>query len=174
MEEGISKEDSISYENLAIKLNDNLVKVDCYETIRNVENAKEDAEFWVPPEPEDEDDDVVGSVASYDDDEDDDECGDGVTWAKPTSFGEGGGSYKFKEEKLKAMSRIRNGKFMALVSQLVKSVGVDSSRNYGENWVDIVTSLSWEAASFVKPGKAMDPDGYVKVKCIATGLRTQR
>ncbi|KAL0326273.1 UNVERIFIED_CONTAM: putative 1-phosphatidylinositol-3-phosphate 5-kinase FAB1D [Sesamum radiatum] len=65
------------------------------------------------------------------------------------------------------------GKFRALVSQLLKSVGVDSSGNSGENWVDIVTSLSWDAAAFVKPdaneGKAMDPDGYVKVKCVATG-----
>ncbi|KAL8459581.1 hypothetical protein ACS0TY_036908 [Phlomoides rotata] len=186
--EDSSREDSISLsnghhdENVAIKLNGfhqtgSLVKGDSVEIIRNVENGEEDVVFWLPPEPEDEDDDVIGSVASYDDDEDD-ECGDGVTWVKPSSlsgFGEeGGGSYKFKEEKLKAMNQIRNGKFMALVSQLVKSVGVDSS---GENWVDIVTSLAWEAAALVKPnthvGKAMDPDGYVKVKCIATGLRTQ-
>ncbi|KAK4490086.1 hypothetical protein RD792_000741 [Penstemon davidsonii] len=136
----------------------------------------DDARFWLPPEPEDEEDDIVGSVANYDDD--DDECGD-VGWAEPSSLssfgeeGKGSGSYKFKEEKLRAMNNVRNGKFMALVSQLVKSVGVDSC----ENWVDIVTSLSWEAAAFVKPdaqeGKTMDPDGYVKVKCIATGSRTE-
>ncbi|KAK6132423.1 hypothetical protein DH2020_033862 [Rehmannia glutinosa] len=143
-------------------------------------NDEVDAEFWLPPEPEDHEDDVVGSIANYDDD--DDECGDGVGWAKPSSlssFGnEGSGSYKFKEGKIKAMDDVKNGKFRALVSQLMKSVGVvDSSGNDGENWVDIVTSLSWEAAAFVKPdaheGKAMDPDGYVKVKCIATGSRTQ-
>jgi 1-phosphatidylinositol-3-phosphate 5-kinase len=44
--------------------------------------------------------------------------------------------------------------------------------------VDIVAYLSWEAASFLKPEaidrKAMDPDGYVKVKCIATGSRSER
>lgn len=143
-------------------------------------NDEVDAEFWLPPEPEDQEDDLVGSIANYDDD--DDECGDGVAWAKPSSlssFGEeGSGSYRFKEEKLKAMNDVKNGKFRALVSQLLKSVGVDSSGNCGENWVDIVTSLSWDAAAFVKPdayeGKAMDPDGYVKVKCVATGLRTQR
>ncbi|KAL3845590.1 hypothetical protein ACJIZ3_002993 [Penstemon smallii] len=136
----------------------------------------DDARFWLPPEPEDEEDDKVGSVANYDDD--DDECGD-VGWAEPSSLssfgeeGKGSGSYNLKEEKLRAMNNVRNGKFMALVSQLVKSVGVDSC----ENWVDIVTSLSWEAAAFVKPdaqeGKTMDPDGYVKVKCIATGSRTE-
>ncbi|XP_011074908.1 putative 1-phosphatidylinositol-3-phosphate 5-kinase FAB1D [Sesamum indicum] len=145
----------------------------------SLSNNELDAEFWLPPEPEDEEDDIIGSVANYDDDED--ECGDGVSWSKPSSlssFGEeGSGSYKFKEEKLKAMNNVRNGKFMALVSQLIKSVGVDCSGNSGENWVDIVTSLSWEAAAFLKPdtheGQMMDPDGYVKVKCIATGLRTQ-
>ncbi|XP_075509360.1 putative 1-phosphatidylinositol-3-phosphate 5-kinase FAB1D [Primulina tabacum] len=138
-----------------------------------------DAEFWLPPEPEDQEDDLVGSVANYDDD--DDECGDGGAWAKTSSlsgFGEeGSGTQKFKEEKLKAMNDVRNGKFKALVSQLIKSMDVDSSGNYCENWVDIVTSLSWEAAAFVKPGAhkgtAMDPDGHVKLKCIATGSRNQ-
>ncbi|KAL0391690.1 UNVERIFIED_CONTAM: putative 1-phosphatidylinositol-3-phosphate 5-kinase FAB1D [Sesamum radiatum] len=142
-------------------------------------NNELDAEFWLPPEPEDKEDEITGSVANYDDDED--EYGDGVSWTKPSSlssFGEeGSGSYKFKEQKLNAMNNVRKGKFMALVSQLIKSVGVDCSGNSGENWVDIVTSLSWEAAAFLKPDihedQTMDPDGYVKVKCIATGLRTQ-
>ncbi|KAL8481985.1 hypothetical protein ACS0TY_028218 [Phlomoides rotata] len=138
-------------------------------------NDEMDAEFWIPPDAEDQEDDVVGSIGNYDDD--DDEGGDSGAWAKPASlsyFGEeGNGSYRFKEEKDKAMIDVKNGKFKALVIQLVKSMGVDS----GEDWVDIVTSLSWEAAAFVKPdaheGKAMDPDGYVKIKCIATGSRTQ-
>ncbi|KAG6419831.1 hypothetical protein SASPL_116343 [Salvia splendens] len=136
-------------------------------------------EFWLPPEPEDWEDDVIDRVASYDDD--DDECGDGATWARPSSLSsfeeEGSASFKVREEKVKAMDNVKNGKFAALVSQLVKSVGVSSSGGQGENWVDIVTSLSWEAAAFVKPntheGKAMDPDGYVKIKCIASGLRSQ-
>lgn len=136
-----------------------------------------DAEFWLPPESEDLVDDVIGSVANCDDDDDDD--GNWATSSSLSGFGEeSGGSYNFKEDKIKAMNEVRNGKFKALVSQLIKSVGVDSSENHDENWVDIVTNLSWEAASFVKPdaqeGKAMDPDGYVKVKCIATGSRTQR
>lgn len=155
------------------------------ETDKNLErvtsslsNDEGNSEFWLPPEPEDWEDDVIGRVASYDDD--DDECGD--AWARPSSLSsleeEVSGSYRFKEEKLKAMNGIKNGKFMALVSQLLKSVGVESNGDRSENWVEIVTSLSWEAAVFVKPnsheGKAMDPDGYVKIKCIATGLRSQR
>lgn len=137
-------------------------------------NDEMDADFWIPPDADDQEDDVIGSVGNYDDD--DDEGGDSGAWAKPTSLSygeEGNGSYRFKEEKDKAMNDVKNGKFKALVIQLVKSMGVDS----GEDWVDIVTALSWEAAAFVKPdaheGKTMDPDGYVKIKCIATGSRTQ-
>ncbi|XP_047977654.1 putative 1-phosphatidylinositol-3-phosphate 5-kinase FAB1D isoform X1 [Salvia hispanica] len=142
-------------------------------------NDEINAEFWLPPEPDDQEDDVFGSVSNYDDD--DDECGYGAAWAKPSSLSsfeeEGSGSHRFKEEKLKAMHDVKHGKFRSLISQLLKSVGVYSSGNSVEDWVDIVTSLSWEAASYVRPdaheGKAMDPDGYVKIKCIATGSRTQ-
>ncbi|KAL6318383.1 hypothetical protein AAG906_040556 [Vitis piasezkii] len=137
---------------------------------------EKDAIIWEPPEPED---DMECSMANSDDD---DEFGDGTKWGEPSSlcsFGEeGSGSYKFRDEKQKAMEEVINGKFKTLVNQLLKSVGVASSGKDGESWVDIVTSLSWEAASFVKPdaieGKAMDPDGYVKVKCIAAGSRSQR
>lgn len=139
-----------------------------------------DAQVWVPPEAEDQEDDKEGSVVNYD--EDDDECGDGTKWGKPSclsSFGEEcRGSFRFREEKQKAMDEVMNGKFKALVGQLLRSVGVSPSGGDGESWVDVVTSLSWEAASFVKPdvieGKAMDPDGYVKIKCIATDSRNQR
>lgn len=136
--------------------------------------------IWEPPEPEDPEDDVEGGVAFNDDD---DECGgDGTKWGKPSSLSpyrdEESGSYKFKEDKQRAMEEVSNGKLKVFVSQLLKSVGVSSSVEDSENWVDIVTSLSWEAAAFLKPnaivGKAMDPDGYVKVKCIATGTRSQR
>ncbi|XP_047322028.1 putative 1-phosphatidylinositol-3-phosphate 5-kinase FAB1D isoform X2 [Impatiens glandulifera] len=76
-----------------------------------------------------------------------------------------------------AMDEAMNGKFKIFVGQLLKSVDVDVSGENGESWTDIVTRLSWEAASFVKPdareGKPMDPDGYVKVKCVATGSRNQ-
>lgn len=139
-----------------------------------------DGNVWSPPEAEDREDDMEGSLVNYDDD--DDECGDGTKWGKPSSLSsigeEGSGSYRFKEEKKKAMDEVMNGKFKALVGQLLESVGITSSGEDSDSWVDIVTSLSWEAASFVKPnvieGKAMDPDGYVKIKCVGTGFRNQR
>lgn len=142
-------------------------------------NDEMDAQFWLPPEPEDYVDDIEGSVINYD--EDDDESVDGINWGSPSSlsrFGdERSGAHKFKEVKRKAMEEVMNGKFKALVNQLLKSVGVVSSAKDGNSWVDIVTLLSWEAAKFVKPdaaeGKTMDPDGYVKIKCISSGFPCQ-
>ncbi|XVE55061.1 hypothetical protein DITRI_Ditri03aG0130900 [Diplodiscus trichospermus] len=142
-------------------------------------NGEMDTQIWEAPEPEDPEYDLEGTVAYEDDD--DEECGDGTKWGKPSSLGHikdgGDGTYRFKEEKQRAMEEVINGKFKAIVNQLLKSVGVASSVNDSESWVDIVTSLSWEAALFMKPEaidcKAMGPDGYVKVKCIATGSRSQ-
>ncbi|XP_034674309.1 putative 1-phosphatidylinositol-3-phosphate 5-kinase FAB1D, partial [Vitis riparia] len=62
---------------------------------------EKDAIIWEPPEPED---DMECSMANSDDD---DEFGDGTKWGEPSSlcsFGEeGSGSYKFRDEKQKAM-----------------------------------------------------------------------
>lgn len=139
-----------------------------------------DAGVWELPEAEDLEDDLHGSVAFNDDD--DEECGDGTTWGKPSSLSwcgdEGSWSHRFKDEKQKAMEEVINGKFKAIVSHFLKTAGVVSLGKGGESWVDIVTSLSWEAASLLKPdaidGKAMDLDGYVKVKCVAAGSRSER
>ncbi|KAF3628903.1 hypothetical protein FXO38_27975 [Capsicum annuum] len=47
-----------------------------------------------------------------------------------------------------------------------------------DDWLDIVTSLAWQAANYVKPDTSkegsMDPVDYVKVKCIAPGSRSER
>lgn len=143
---------------------------------------KMNVHVWLPPETDEPEHDMAGSISNYYDDEEDDECDDGIKWGTPSSlssFGEqGSGSYKYKQEKQKAMNDVMNSKFKALVGNLLKSMGIVSSGKDDENWVDIVTSLSWEAALFVKPdtsdGKAMDPDGYVKIKCVATGYRSER
>ncbi|KAL8133257.1 hypothetical protein AgCh_008638 [Apium graveolens] len=140
-----------------------------------------DLQIWLTPETDDHENDMECSVANYDDD-DEDEGDDGTKWGRPSSLGSFGEksfrSYRYKEEKQKAMDYVINCKFKAHVSHLLTSAGVAPLGNDGDNWVDIVTSLSWEAASFVKPdigaGKAMDPDGYVKVKCVASGSQSDR
>jgi len=173
-------------------------------------------ELWDPPEPENVEDDQesVKTIACLDDsddegdnqensmtvanlDDDKDACVncDGIELTKPSSLInsdiEVSRSHCFEEERQKAMLQVMNGKFKNLVRQLLKKIGIDNCDDKNESWVDIVTQLAWEAASFVKPdaveyqatdpedsdateGKAMDPAGYVKVKCIATGSRSER
>ncbi|XP_042507573.1 putative 1-phosphatidylinositol-3-phosphate 5-kinase FAB1D isoform X2 [Macadamia integrifolia] len=143
-------------------------------------NIETDARIWEPPEPEDLEDDVEGSVANNDDDDDDDECY-GTKWSQPSSlssFGkEGSGSFRFKEERKKALIEVMNRDFKDFVERLITSEGITLSGDPGESWVDIVTSLSWEAASLVKPeaieAKAVEPECFLKLKCIATGSRSQ-
>ncbi|KAM7266340.1 hypothetical protein ACFE04_004237 [Oxalis oulophora] len=138
------------------------------------------AEIWEFPAPKDPNEDLETSVAYND--EDDDDCGDGTKWGQPTNLShfevDGNENYKYKQaEKQRAFEGVLNGRFKDIANHLLKSVGVISSENNGENWLDIVTSLSWEAASYLKADaidcKTMDPTCYVKVKCIATGSRSQ-
>ena len=140
-----------------------------------------DTDLWDPPEPEDPQDHVEGGMGYNDDDDDDDEFDDSTEWNTSSSFSrsvnEASVSYRIKEQKQRAMQQIMNGKFKVFIGHLLKFVGVASSGEDSENWVDIVSSLSWEAATFLKPvvnGKAVDPEAHVKVKCIATGTRSQR
>ncbi|URE23909.1 Phosphatidylinositol-4-phosphate 5-Kinase [Musa troglodytarum] len=64
-----------------------------------------------------------------------------------------------------------------LWSQLLQVENISICEEDGkENWLDIITSLSWEAATLLKPdtssGGGMDPGLYVKVKCLACGHRS--
>lgn len=148
--------------------NDNSVSVDDDVEIGTSFNCDLDASFWLPPESEEyyyNDDDMEFIMANYDDD---------LNWGKPTSFV----STKDREEKQKLLKDMMDQKLKPLVNNLLNSSGVVSSGEEGDNWVDIVFSLSLEAATFLKPnateGKAMDPNQYLKVKRVATGSRHQR
>jgi hypothetical protein len=71
------------------------------------------------------------------------------------------------------------GHFRALVAQLLQGEGIKASKEEtNEEWLDIVTTIAWQAANFVKPdtsrGGSMDPVDYVKVKCIASGNPSDR
>ncbi|KAM1062369.1 hypothetical protein ACFX14_026608 [Malus domestica] len=138
--------------------------------------------LWLPPEPEDEEDERE-AVLFDDDDYDGGGSGGGVgEWGylgSSHSFGNGECRTREKsiEEHRKAMKNVVEGHFRALVSQLLQVENLplgDEGNN--ESWLDIITSLSWEAATLLKPdtskGGGMDPGGYVKVKCIACGRRT--
>ncbi|XP_026658121.2 1-phosphatidylinositol-3-phosphate 5-kinase FAB1B-like isoform X2 [Phoenix dactylifera] len=140
-------------------------------------NAETNLLIWMPPKPLNIEDDM-DSVANNDDD---DEFGDGTKWGQPSFLSSVDGGHRSihgcKEEHQNAMMEAMNGPFKILVSRLLASEGITSKGEDGESWLDIVVSLSWEAALLVKPdsgeGRAMDAGSYVKVKCIATGARSQ-
>ncbi|GLT56179.1 hypothetical protein SLA2020_292430 [Shorea laevis] len=132
--------------------------------------------LWLPPEPEDEEDEREALLFDEDDDDTTGEWG----YLRSNSFG--GGEYRNRdksiEEHKRAMKNVVEGHFRALVAQLLQvenlPVGDEDTR---ESWLDIITSLSWEAATLLKPdtsrGGGMDPGGYVKVKCVACGNRNE-
>ncbi|XP_010937259.1 1-phosphatidylinositol-3-phosphate 5-kinase FAB1B [Elaeis guineensis] len=133
--------------------------------------------LWLPPDPEDEEDDKEAVL--YDDD-DEDASGEWGYLRSSNSFSSG--EYRSRdrssEEHKKAMKNVVDGHFRALISQLlqVENLPVGEENDKG-SWLEIITSLSWEAATFLKPdtskGGGMDPGGYVKVKCLACGNRSE-
>ncbi|XP_072990139.1 1-phosphatidylinositol-3-phosphate 5-kinase FAB1B-like [Typha latifolia] len=133
--------------------------------------------LWLPPDPEDEDDEREPILF---DDDDEDATGEWDHLCSSHSFGSGEfrSRDRSSEEHKKAMKNVVDGHFRALIAQLLQveniSIGEEGDKR---SWLEIVTSLSWEAANFLKPdmskGGGMDPGGYVKVKCLACGHRSE-
>lgn len=134
--------------------------------------------LWLPPDPEDEEDEREAIL--FDDDDDGGAAGE---WVLPTSSSFGSVDHRNKdksnEEHKKVMKNVVDGHFRALISQLLQVENLPiGEEDDAESWLEIITSLSWEAATLLKPdtsgGGGMDPGGYVKVKCIAAGQRRDR
>ncbi|GAB4849986.1 hypothetical protein Ancab_029285 [Ancistrocladus abbreviatus] len=133
--------------------------------------------LWLPPEPENEEDEKEPVLFQ---DDDGDNTGEWGCLRTLGSFGSGErqSSERSDEDHKKAMKNIVDGHFKALVSQLLQVENIPLGEKDGkEGWLEIITSLSWEAATLLKPdmsrGGGMDPGGYVKVKCIASGRRSE-
>lgn len=135
--------------------------------------------IWFPPPPEDENDELESGFFTYDDE--DDEIGDsGAVFSSssslPSMFPAKEKQNEGNKEPLRAVVQ---GHFRALVSQLLQGEDIKIGKENGdEDWLDIVTTIAWQAANFVKPdtsrGGSMDPVDYVKVKCIASGRPSDR
>ncbi|XP_071716617.1 1-phosphatidylinositol-3-phosphate 5-kinase FAB1B-like [Rutidosis leptorrhynchoides] len=132
--------------------------------------------LWLPPEPEDEEDEREALLF-----DDDDYGGNSAgEWGSSSHIGSGEcrNREKSNEEHKKAMKTVVDGHFRALVSQLlqVENLVNNEDEDDKDSWLEIITSLSWEAASLLKPdtskGGGMDPGGYVKIKCLASGVRS--
>lgn len=140
-----------------------------------------DGTFWLPPPPEDEDDEIENNIFKSDNDDEDDDIGDPNMKFLSTSIG-----YDVKRNRDKSnevhkepLRAVIHGHFRALVSQLLKGEGIPVGNDRAEDcWLEIVSSLAWQAANFVRPdtsgGGSMDPVDYVKVKCIACGRQSDR
>lgn len=135
--------------------------------------------IWLPPDAEDEEEDKEAFLSDDDDSADESESGEwGYLRSNSSGAGEFRNRYKSIEEHRKAMERAVDGHFKALITQLLQAENLNASDTHVESsWLDIVTRLSWEAATLLKPdtstGGGMDPGGYVKVKCIACGHRNE-
>ncbi|KAH0891363.1 hypothetical protein HID58_053792 [Brassica napus] len=133
--------------------------------------------LWVPPDPENEEDERESPL--YDEEDNEGEASGEWGYLRPSaSFGSG--EYRSEdrtsEEHKKAMKNVVDGHFRALLAQLLQVENIPVSDEEGkESWLEIITSLSWEAANLLKPDMSksggMDPGGYVKVKCLASGFR---
>ncbi|KVH97638.1 Chaperonin Cpn60/TCP-1 [Cynara cardunculus var. scolymus] len=134
---------------------------DQYETSHKPLDLEKNGLIWFPLPPDDEE----TSFFSYADDDDDDEMG--ATSAVFSSsdplmslLPENGKNMEHK----KPLENVVQGHFRALVSQLLQS-----EFTAADEWLDIITSLAWQAANYVKPdtsrGGSMDP-GVVCTKNI--------
>ncbi|KAG0460976.1 hypothetical protein HPP92_020986 [Vanilla planifolia] len=126
--------------------------------------------IWYPPPPEDGDSDE--QIGHFDYDDEDDDLEESCVNFSSSCFADD--AFPMREKANNPLKEhLRNvvrRHFKALVSQLLKDEDINANM---ENWLEIVSSLAWHAASFVKPdikrGRSMDPSSYVKVKCIASG-----
>ncbi|KAF7808767.1 putative 1-phosphatidylinositol-3-phosphate 5-kinase FAB1C [Senna tora] len=130
--------------------------------------------IWFPPPPDDENDDAEGNFFAYDD-EDDDIGDSGALFSSSSSLSNiFPAKEKQSEGNKEPLKSVIQGHFRALVLQLLQGEGIKVGKEDGsEDWLDIVATLAWQAANYVRPdtskGGSMDPGDYVKVKCIATG-----
>ncbi|KAL6596092.1 hypothetical protein ACP70R_047456 [Stipagrostis hirtigluma subsp. patula] len=133
------------------------------------------ANIWCPPPPEDEGDDIESRLFGFDDE--DDEVGSSGRLLFPGSFSANKIAGADEVTNIAQKEGLRNavlGHFQALVAQLLNAEGITLGNEDGsKNWLNIVSSLAWQAASYVRPdtkkGGSMDPTDYVKVKCVASG-----
>ncbi|XP_020239345.1 putative 1-phosphatidylinositol-3-phosphate 5-kinase FAB1C [Cajanus cajan] len=130
--------------------------------------------IWFPPPPDDENDDAEGNFFAYDD-EDDDIGDSGALFSSSSSLSNMfPAKEKHNEGNKEPLKAVIQGHFRALVSQLLQGEGIEVGKeNDSEDWLDIVATVAWQAANFVRPdtskGGSMDPGDYVKVKCVASG-----
>lgn len=149
-----------------------------YDKSRKPLDFESNGRIWLPPPPDDENDEADCNFFTYDD-EDDDIGDSGLMFSSSSSLSMFPSKEKQNEDNKEPLRAVIQGHFRALVSQLLHGEDIKVSKeDSSEGWLDIVTTIAWQAANFVKPdtskGGSMDPVDYVKVKCIASGSPKDR
>jgi len=132
------------------------------------EHVWNNAAIWIPPPPETDDEEVETNLVDEDEDDDDE-----AEWGSQSSSGNISNNSNIAQRRA-SLRTVVSGHFRALVAQLLHEHGLPVGEEGDDNsWLDIVSTRSLQAAKLVKPntskGGSMDPGGYVKVKCIASG-----
>ncbi|KAJ0241157.1 putative 1-phosphatidylinositol-3-phosphate 5-kinase FAB1C [Hirschfeldia incana] len=148
------------------------------DTLQEPLDFENNGRIWYPPPPEDENDDAESNFFAYDDDDDDDDIGETATeFQLSSSFAT---REKLGDSSNEPLRTVVHDHFRALVAELLRGEELtppcDDDGSAGD-WLDIVTALAWQAATFVKPdtraGGSMDPGNYVKIKCVASGNQNE-
>ncbi|KAI5081874.1 hypothetical protein GOP47_0001617 [Adiantum capillus-veneris] len=129
-------------------------------------DIENNAALWVAPPAEDDEDEFGSSDEDHDNELD--------SWGLSNSLGTLA-STKFRSKDTPAFEQRKAvvGHFRLVVGQLLSREGIQVDDSGPGSWLEVVTSLSLQAAGVVKPDTSldggMDPGRYVKVKCVATG-----
>ncbi|ONK61177.1 uncharacterized protein A4U43_C08F27020 [Asparagus officinalis] len=92
-------------------------------------------QLWFPPEPQDEREDTL-----FDNGDDEDATGKNRTRDLPG------------EEHKKAIKHVVDGHLRSLIAQHIQEENLTTGEeNNKDSWLEIITSLSWEAATLLKP-----------------------
>lgn len=149
------------------------------DTLQEPLDFENNGRIWYPPPPEDENDDAESNYFAYDDDEDEDDIGETATeFSLSSSFASH--APKLGDNSNEPLRTVVHDHFRALVAELLRGEELTPCDDDGSagDWLDIVTALAWQAATFVKPdtraGGSMDPGSYVKIKCVASGNQNER
>ena len=147
------------------------------DTLQEPLDFENNGRIWYPPPPEDENDDAESNYFSYDDDEDEDDIGETATeFSLSSSFASH--APKLGDNSNEPLRTVVHDHFRALVAELLRGEELTPCDDEAGDWLDIVTALAWQAATFVKPdtraGGSMDPGSYVKIKCVASGNQNER
>ncbi|CAH8337426.1 unnamed protein product [Eruca vesicaria subsp. sativa] len=138
-----------------------MAKADQEEEVQQPLDFENNGRIWYPPPPEDENDDAESNYFAYDDD-DDDVVDSATEFSLSSSFSR----EKLGESSNEPFRTVVHDHFRALVSELLRGEELAPCDDDGSagDWLDIVTALAWQAATFVKPdtraGGSMDPGNY--------------